>query len=226
MNLTSFKKTSKTIGFVLFLMVVLAATIFLGKNASGLLSAKASACAVQNVQAVQVTTNAAVINWTTQASTQGIVQYGTDPSLLNFSKIEAQEGTTHNVPLAGTADNLTPNTTYFYVIKIKDATCDSTGQTCTDKCIPWNFTTTGVKIKGDEAVPTVAPDAASGSVTITIVPSKSPADTTLSAFCTQVEKNMGTTDKASNWSTLKQYDLDSNKLINTRDLNMCRTQKK
>lgn len=227
MNLASFKKKVKIVGFAILLLLVLGVTIFFGRTASNYF-AKASTCPVKEVSATQVTTNGAVISWKTEEVTQGRVEYGTNATNLTFSAPEASSGTTHNVPLT----LLTPNTVYYYLIVIGNTRCDSSGQTCSQTCVPWSFTTTSITPPQEVAAthtpvpptPISSPTTAvspTTSVTITSVPSASPSSA-LSALCRQVAANIGVSSQgATSWATLKQYDIDNNGLINGLDIIKC-----
>jgi len=159
---------------------------------------------LQNVSTVQLTSNSAVVNWITASSTQGRVEYGTSNTAFTFSQLEGQEGTTHNVPLT----LLTPNTTYYYVVNIITRGVIP-GTTCTDSCVPWQFTTSAVK--------TDTQSQSEGSIT----PSKSPESNQLSTFCQALNKQFGQSKSSSTWASAKQYDLDSNGIINSRDALKC-----
>jgi hypothetical protein len=210
MNLTSFQQAGKTVGFILFLLVVLGITIFLGKNASGLLTAKASGCPAAQAKAVQITANGAVINWTTSEASQGRVEYGTDIANLTYSQIEGSEETNHNVPLT----LLTPKTVYYYVIKIGSKKCDNSGN-------PWTFSTVGAGQQLEkEITPTVA--STSGSlIPSPTMPSVATKSANLSTICSDITKNMGKNPKSPDWATVKKYDLDANSIINARDIIKC-----
>jgi len=235
MKLQNIQKYSKLGGLVVLLILLLVATIFLGKNASNFF-AKASSCTFQNVQSVQVTANSAVISWTTTDTTRGKVEYGTDSSNLNFTKIEDADGTNHNVNLT----LLTPNTTYYYVININNKKCDSSGQSCTGSCAAWNFTTLGVSPQPEveKVMPTVSPTpevvlsptvlpsksqttpVSSPTASLSVTPTSSGA-ATLSTFCEQVIQNIGATSASTNWTAVKQYDLDGNNIVNSKDVFKC-----
>ena len=212
------KKQLKTIGIIIFLLIVLAVTIYLGRRAS-LYLARASACQAQKVTAEKVSPNSAIISWTTQENSQGRVEYGTSATNLTFSAPETAEAQQHNLPLT----LLTPNTIYYYLITIGKNRCDSTGQTCKDNCIPWSFTTSALSPQKDivETIPSVSPSS-TGSAQITSKPAGPSPTSALSSFCLQVQKNIGKSSRdASTWPEIKQYDIDSNGIINGLDIIKC-----
>lgn len=223
------------------LIVVLGITVFLGKGASSFL-AKASSCSVNKdtVKATQVTANSAVINWETTEETQGKVEYGISSTNLSFPGIEGSSGKTHNVPLTF----LTPNTVYYYIIKIGNTSCDYTGQVCDTSCIPWSFTTGVSKIAPQNANPSETP-----RPSVFVSPSKVPQATstpipsptsiplaprfptatqiptptsTLSPYCQRVQANIGKTTKSPDWAVVNQYDLNADGVINGADVVKCK----
>jgi len=70
------------------------------------------------------------INWTTGVETQGVIEYGTTPTALNFFAPETNQLKSHQVELT----LLSPNTTYYFQIRIGDKKYDNGG-------VPWTFTT-------------------------------------------------------------------------------------
>lgn len=77
----------------------------------------------------------AIISWTTDKATMGVVEYGTVPASLLLRSPESEETTTHSVTLS----NLKPATTYYYDIKIGEQVSNSEDGT------PFRFTTKGTK---------------------------------------------------------------------------------
>ena len=202
-------------------LVVLGGVVWGGKTASTFM-AKASVCPAQKVGAVQVTANSAVVSWETADSSAGKVEYGTNATNLTFSQIEASSGKTHNVPLT----LLTPNTVYYYLVTIGKSKCDFSGQTCDKSCVPWSFTTAAVTPQS-EVIVTIPPSPMlSPSRTVSPAVSLSVSSGTpsggLSAFCTKVQLNLGKSSRdATSWAALKQYDIDSNGVVNGLDIIKC-----
>lgn len=216
MNLASFKKYTKILALVFLVVILLAATVFLGRGAQNLFS-RASSCGITKVSAVQVSANSAVVSWESTDVNQGLVHYGTTATALNFSAPEGAAGKTHNVPLT----LLTPNTVYYYLISIGNTKCDSSGTSCDTTCVPWSFTTTAVTPQQQIVVPILSPTPASPSATLVASPSASPTSS-LSAFCQQVKANLGASSTdATRWAVLKQYDVDNNGIINGMDVIKC-----
>lgn len=212
MHLDIFQKRVKTIGFIVFLMLVLVGAIVGGQKIPGMLS-RASSCPATGVTAQQVTANSAIVAWQSDDPTQGRVEYGTAATNLTMSAPETAATASHAVPLT----LLIPDTMYYYLIKVGDATCDSSGQACGDSCVPWSFTT-GEIPKQKEAVVSIVPGkSANGSGVSEPEPTSS-----LSAFCAKVKARLGGSSKdATGWAADKQYDIDNNGIINGKDVIKC-----
>lgn len=238
MGLASFQKTAKTIGLIVFMLLVLGGVIFLGRGASTYL-AKASSCQAQKVSATNVSENSAVITWQSEDISQGRVEYGTNASNLTFSAPEATSGKDHNVRLT----LLTPNTVYYYLVTIGTNKCDSSGQVCTTSCVPWSFTTATAaqqeRVQQPIASPTVSSVSATPSASVTagaISPTKAATPTLeanvtqaqeLSSFCLEVKANVGANSSDTTvWEKAKKYDIDSNSVINGLDVVKCQQQGK
>ncbi len=78
--------------------------------------------------------NSVRASWATGVDTQGVVEYGTTPTALNFFAPEATKGKTHTLDLT----LLSPNTTYYFDIRVGDKKYDNGG-------VPWTFTTKGAE---------------------------------------------------------------------------------
>jgi len=85
-----------------------------------------------DVVASELTQNSAKITWATARETQGVVEYGSTPTALNFFAPETQKTTSHSVDLT----LLSPTTTYYFQIRVGDQKFDNGG-------VPWSFTTKG-----------------------------------------------------------------------------------
>lgn len=96
-----------------------------------------------------VTDSTAQIYWTTQAETQGLIQYGTNPSELSLISPEVIGSKDHTIDLT----LLKPGTTYYFNIRIGDKIFDNGGT-------PWTFATRQADDEGGSAVtePTVEPE--------------------------------------------------------------------
>src|SRR3989338_10536300 len=88
--------------------------------------------------------NSVRVTWATGVDTQGVVEYGTTPTALNFFAPEASKGKTHSLDLT----LLSPNTTYYFDIRVGEKKYDNGG-------VPWTFTTKGAE--SSVAAPTTAP---------------------------------------------------------------------
>ncbi len=97
----------------------------------------------RDVVVSNIAQNSAKLSWATGVETQGVVEYGTSPTSLNFFAPEPQKIKTHAVDLT----LLSPNTTYYFQVRIGDKKYDNGG-------VPWTFTTKGAE---KTVVPTTAP---------------------------------------------------------------------
>jgi hypothetical protein len=86
---------------------------------------------ISDVQATNITTTGAVIQWTTDEDSDSVVEYGTSPGSYTNSESDPAMVTSHSVTLS----NLTPSTTYYYRVKSTDAS----NNTATSS--EYNFTT-------------------------------------------------------------------------------------
>lgn len=100
--------------------------------------------------------NSVRATWATGVDTQGVVEYGTTPTALNFFAPEATKTKTHTIDLT----LLSPSTTYYFDIRIGDIKYDNGG-------VPWTFTTKGAEtsVSTPSAVPTQSLDSAQGKPT-------------------------------------------------------------
>jgi hypothetical protein len=99
----------------------------------------------RDVVVSNIAENSTKLSWATGVETQGVVEYGTSPTSLNFFAPEPQKIKTHAVDLT----LLSPNTTYYFQIRIGDKKYDNGG-------VPWTFTTKGAA-KSVVSTPTSAP---------------------------------------------------------------------
>jgi hypothetical protein len=76
---------------------------------------------ITNVSAISITKDAATLTWETDEPSNSLVKYGTEPG--NYTEIvySASCVTYHNISIA----NLTPNTTYYYVVNSTDPSNNS-----------------------------------------------------------------------------------------------------
>lgn len=121
---------TKGIIIVLALLASIVILVFAVQTAKNLLTKAKEDIEPFNVRTESVSSNSTVILWETKKETQGMVEYGTNPSEFPLFAIETAETKTHSVNLS----LLTPNTTYYYRIKIGEKVFDNSG-------LPWSFTT-------------------------------------------------------------------------------------
>ena len=96
--------------------------------------------------------NSVRATWATGVETQGIVEYGTTPTALNFFAPEPAKVKTHTIDLT----LLSPNTTYYFDVRVGDTKYDNGG-------VPWTFTTKGAETS--VVSPSVVPTKAAAVVT-------------------------------------------------------------
>jgi hypothetical protein len=118
-----------------------------------------------DVVVTEVTQNSAKITWATGRETQSVVEYGSTPTALNFFAPETQNTLSHSVDLT----LLSPNTTYYFQIRVGDKKFDNGG-------VPWSFTTKG---SGTTQPPTNIP-------TQPVIPTATPSSATTSS-CNEVD---------------------------------------
>lgn len=94
--------------------------------------------------------NSVKATWATGVDSQGVVEYGTTPTALNFFAPEASKTKTHTIDLT----LLSPSTTYYFDIRVGDTKYDNGG-------VPWTFTTKSAE--ASVAAPTVVPTQATNS---------------------------------------------------------------
>jgi hypothetical protein len=94
--------------------------------------ARANTAKPVNVKVTNISDSKAIITWTTDQESQGVVEYGSTPDKINIYAPEISEKTVHKVELT----LLTPNTPYYYRIRIGEEVYDNEG-------IAWTFRTKG-----------------------------------------------------------------------------------
>ncbi len=119
------KIAAVVIGLIIFILMVFVGFRIFGTRAADSLP--------QDVVISNIERNSVRINWTTGVDTQGVIEYGTSPTALNFFAPEAEKTKNHSVDLT----LLSPSTTYYFVIRIGEKRYDNGG-------VPWTFTTKGV----------------------------------------------------------------------------------
>lgn len=150
------KIISIVIGLLIFILIV-----YFGFR---IFSSQAADIQPRDVVISNISTNSVTISWTTNQETQGIIEYGTTPTALNFFAPEAQKTKNHSVDLT----LLSPSTTYYFQIRIGDKKFDNGG-------VPWTFSTKAVEktLPSQESTPAPTPTPDSISPTATPTPIQS-----------------------------------------------------
>jgi hypothetical protein len=91
---------------------------------------RAEDAAPRDVVVSDITQNSAKVAWSTGQDTQGVIEYGTSPTALNFFAPEALKSKNHSVDLT----LLSPSTTYYFQIRVADQKYDNGG-------VPWQYVT-------------------------------------------------------------------------------------
>ncbi len=91
---------------------------------------RASDAAPRDIVISEITDSSAKVSWTTGIETQGVIEYGTSPTSLNFFAPETEKKKDHSVSLT----LLSPATTYYFQLRIGNKKYDNGG-------VPWTFTT-------------------------------------------------------------------------------------
>ncbi len=137
-------------GFVSIFVIYLGFKIF-----SGVFS-RAADTEPRDVVVSEISQNNAKVTWSTGIETQGVIEYGTSPTSLNFFAPEGQATKNHTVELT----LLSPNTTYYFQIRIGDKKYDNGG-------VPWTFTT---RVNDQTVLPTEQINKLSNKTTPTPTP--------------------------------------------------------
>lgn len=137
MNNPAVKKISAiVIGIVIFVVLVFGYFAVFGTRAADF--------EPRDVVVSNIEKNSVRATWATGVDTQGVVEYGTTPTALNFFAPEATKTKTHTIDLT----LLSPNTTYYFDVRIGDTKYDNGG-------VPWTFTTKGAE--SSVVAPTTVP---------------------------------------------------------------------
>lgn len=135
----------------------------------------------RDVVVSNIAQNSAKLSWETGVETQGVVEYGTSPTSLNFFAPEPQKIKTHTVDLT----LLSPSTTYYFQVRIGDKKYDNGG-------VPWTFTTKGTE-KSTLPTPTssVIPTTKPTPVQRLEVPAKSSDLECTETDCAKIKEKLG-----------------------------------
>jgi hypothetical protein len=166
------KLLSISIGVVASIMLAAVGFRFFGGSLT-----RADDVAPRDVIVSSITQNSAQITWSTGEDSQGVIEYGTSPTALNFFAPETLRTKQHTADLT----LLSPNTTYYFQVRVADKKYDNGG-------VPWTFTT---KSTDSLSTPTKAPTAAavvqptaSAAEPVTEEPTSPPA---ASATCSETD---------------------------------------
>src|SRR3989344_3797015 len=171
---------TKTILIILLLVVSLGVMLLAGNRILSLL-ARAGGSPPENVQVSQVSTNTATISFTTADPSSSLIEYGTNPTSLTLFANDT-DATSHQIILS----LLTPNTTYYFHIKIGENVYDNSG-------VPWSFTTAS----NNSLLPTL-------TLAATVVPTSAGGGAAGVVTCSDVATRMGAKRGSSNYDV--KYD--------------------
>lgn len=136
----------------------------------------------RDVVVSDITQNGIKASWTTGQDTQGVIEYGTSPTALNFFAPESAMTKNHSVDIT----LLSPNTTYYFQIRVADKKYDNGG-------VPWTFTTKGVEKTQPAVIPTVTKPTPVSSIVVPDAgaPAEPPAATCTETDCQKIKDKLG-----------------------------------
>ncbi|MGH7202853.1 MAG: Ig-like domain-containing protein [Candidatus Levyibacteriota bacterium] len=124
------KRLPNYAGF-LVLLVALGITIVLSKNNFNFVSKATIGSEPKNIQVSNLSDSSFTVSYTTDAAALGIIAYGSDPATANVA-LDARDQQTgkaleHQVHFM-TIKNLSPSTTYYYIIQSGDQKAEDNGK--------------------------------------------------------------------------------------------------
>ncbi len=111
-------------------VIIAIVLIIMGFRLFSTVFTRASDMEPRDVVVSDMTQNSVKVTWATGIETQGVIEYGTSPTALNFFAPESARSKSHQQELT----LLSPNTTYYFQIRVGDKKYDNGG-------VPWTFTT-------------------------------------------------------------------------------------
>lgn len=140
-KLKATKLTSIGLGVIIAILLII-----IGFKMFQSVFTRASDSEPRDVVISNILQNTAKIGWATGIETQGVIEYGTSPTALNFYAPEIQASKVHSLELT----LLSPNTTYYFNVRIGDKKYDNGG-------VPWTFTTKSTEKSAVSATGTIVP---------------------------------------------------------------------
>lgn len=197
-------KNIKTIIIVIILILV-GVLIVIGLNAAKTYLSGAAGGSEPNSVRVQADVKSATISWQTDKESQGAVEYGTTPASLLLRALESSSVVSHNVVLSP----LKTGATYYFRIKVGETIYDNNG-------IPYSFKTKASEGEAGGG----EPQAPTPTVRVP-VPTKSSASPGAGATGDKVSDCVIGDFRKKFGTTSKEYDLDGNGIVNTKDWMKC-----
>ncbi len=127
------KHNIKRIVAISLVVVVGLPLLFFGLISGSGIFAREEDSIPQEVVVKDISKSSGTVSWITGRNTQGVIEYGVSPNVLNFYAPEQTAQKKHSVQLT----LLTPSTPYYFVIRVGDKVYDNEG-------MPWTFTTRSV----------------------------------------------------------------------------------
>lgn len=165
--------------------------VLIAYGAFKLIGARATDVEPRDVVVSDISQNSVKVNWSTGQSSQGVVEYGTTATALNFFAPESEASLAHSVELT----LLSPNTSYYFQIRIGDTVFTNGG-------VPWTFATTA-EGEAQPASVSATPAPTSGGaptnkpIQTIVIPNNPGSQQTIGSTCTYtdcqlIKANLGT----------------------------------
>lgn len=154
-------------------LVIAVVGIFLALHYFGGGFSRASDQTPRDVVVDELTTNSAKISWSTGVESQGVIEYGTSPTALNFFAPESAQTKSHQVELT----LLAQSTAYYFDIRVGDQKYDNGG-------VPWTFSTKATGVSPTPEI-TIIPSANPSPKPISTIVIPNPTATGTTSACTE-----------------------------------------